>query len=84
MTKAKAAPAETQPTFALPPTKKEAVLNLLRADGGATLAAITAETAWKPHTARAFLTGLRKKGYEIERSSQNGESSYRLSAEPRQ
>ena len=84
MTKAKIGAAEKQTPCAFPFTKKEAVLNLLRDPEGTTLSAIVAATSWQPHTVRAVLTGLRKKGYSIEKSSQNGESSYRLSAEPRQ
>ena len=84
MTEAKAAPAEKQPPCALPPTKKEAVLNLLRAPEGITLRTIAAATSWQPQTARAVLTGLRKKGYSIERSSRDGATCYKIAAEPQQ
>ena len=84
MTKAKIGAAEKQTPCAFPFTKKEAVLNLLRDPEGTTLSAIVAATSWQPHTVRAVLTGLRKKGYSIERSSRDGATCYRLAAEPQQ
>ncbi len=41
------------------------VLGLLQADEGVTLAKLAAVTDWQPHTTRAALTGLRKRGYLI-------------------
>ena len=42
-----------------------------------------AATGWLPHTTRAALTGLRKRGYAIERSAGEGGSVYRIAtAEP--
>ncbi|AMJ61047.1 DUF3489 domain-containing protein [Bosea sp. PAMC 26642] len=41
------------------------VLGLLQADEGVTLAKLVAVTDWQPHTMRAALTGLRKRGYLI-------------------
>jgi len=42
-------------------TKQEAVIAMLRADGGATIDEITAATNWASHTARGFLSGALKK-----------------------
>ena len=47
-------------------TKQEAVLALLRREGGATIAQITDATAWQSHTVRGFLAGLKKKGMHVE------------------
>ena len=47
-------------------TKQEAVLALLRREGGATIAQITDATAWQSHTVRGFLAGLKKKGLPVE------------------
>ena len=77
---------DVAPTLDLPetttiekrPTKQSLVLDLLRCEGGASLTAIVELTDWLPHTARAALTGLRKKGHTIERSSVEGESRYRI------
>lgn len=59
-------------------TKQSQVIAMLCADGGTTLAAIVAATGWQAHTARAALTGLRKKGHAVERSSVDGETRYRI------
>ena len=50
------------------PSKSELVLDLLRRKEGATLDELIASTGWLPHSARAALTGLRKKGHAIEHS----------------
>ena len=42
-------------------TKQEAVIAMLRADGGATIDEIVAATSWAPHTARGFMSGALKK-----------------------
>jgi DNA-binding IclR family transcriptional regulator len=41
------------------------VIALLQRDQGATLADLIAATDWLPHTSRAALTGLRKRGYVV-------------------
>ena len=52
---------------------------MLSKKGGATINALIDATGWLPHTTRAALTGLRKRGFEIERSRDNGEASiYRI------
>ena len=62
------------------PTKAALVLDLLRRDGGATLAELVAATGWLPHTTRAALTGLRKKGHALARERRDGVSHYRIAA----
>ena len=42
-------------------TKQEAVIAMLRAEGGATIDEIVAATQWAPHTARGFMSGALKK-----------------------
>ena len=56
------------------------VITLLQRDGGASLTEITALTNWLPHTARAALTGLRKKGHAVERTSVDGATHYAIKA----
>ncbi len=46
-------------------TKIAQVIALLEGPGGATLAELVAATGWLPHTTRAALTGLRKRGYAV-------------------
>jgi hypothetical protein len=59
------------------PTKAATVLGLLQRDGGATLAELITATNWLPHTSRAALTGVRKKGHAVERTKREHETSYR-------
>lgn len=47
------------------PLKAETVRRLLLRKNGATAAEIGAATTWQPHSVRAFVTGLRKKGWLI-------------------
>ncbi len=63
------------------PKKSAQVIALLEAEDGAVVADLCAATGWQAHTCRAFLTGLRKKGRELERSHRAaGASVYKLVA----
>jgi Protein of unknown function (DUF3489) len=56
--------------------------HLQRADG-ATIIDLTQATGWLPHTTRAALTGLRKRGYAVLRERVGvGDSVYRISDAP--
>ncbi len=46
-------------------SKTDLVLEMLERTEGATLDQLVEATGWLPHTTRAALTGLRKKGHEI-------------------
>lgn len=60
-------------------TKSALVTKLLRRAKGATLAELQEATAWQPHSVRAFLSGLRKKGAcVIKEQRRSGETSYRI------
>ena len=61
-------------------TKQALVVGMLSKEQGVTLGALVDATGWLPHTTRAALTSLRKKGYDIERIRGEGESSsaYRI------
>jgi len=65
-------------------SKLALVMSLLRRSEGATILTLTKATGWLPHTTRAALTGVRKRGYAVvlERRDE-GDSVYRL-AEPLQ
>jgi hypothetical protein len=64
-------------------TKQALVIEMLRAKGGATLNALVEATGWLPHTTRAALTGLRKRGFSIERTREEGaDSIYRIVSGP--
>ena len=50
------------------PTKTATILKLIRRPKGGSIAELQKATGWKPHSVRAALTGLRKKGDKIERT----------------
>jgi Protein of unknown function (DUF3489) len=55
----------------------------LRRANGASLVELTQATGWLPHTTRAALTGLRKRGYAVIRERiGSGGSVYRISDAP--
>jgi hypothetical protein len=54
----------TEPT-AKPETKSASVVALLQRKEGATLEEMVAATGWLPHTTRAAMTGLKRKGHTI-------------------
>ena len=62
------------------PSKVAAVLDLLRRAEGATLAEMVDATGWLPHTTRAALTGLRKKGHAIAKGKRNDATCYSIAA----
>jgi hypothetical protein len=70
-----AAPAIQRPTG-----KLGEVLQAISAGTGATLIEITALTGWLPHTARAAVTGLRRRGFPIQLIDREGRKAYRLTA----
>jgi hypothetical protein len=59
-------------------TKSVTILTLLQRKRGATLAEMVEATGWQPHTTRAMLTGLRKKGHSIERGKRADVTCYHL------
>jgi DNA-binding MarR family transcriptional regulator len=61
-------------------TKASTVLALLQREEGATLAELIAATGWLPHTTRAALTGLRKKGHTLEKTKRGDQTCYRATA----
>jgi hypothetical protein len=64
-------------------TKQALVIEMLCAKKGATLNALVEATGWLPHTTRAALTGLRKRGFAIERRCEEGSDSiYRIVCAP--
>ncbi len=63
-----------------PETKITKVLALMGREQGATLEELTAATDWQPHSTRAALTGLRKKGHAIDRTKRDGATCYRVVA----
>jgi Protein of unknown function (DUF3489) len=65
----------------LPPIKKQdALIAMLRRDGGASIEELSEAFEWLPHSTRAMLTGLRKAGHTVERSKQGTVTIYKLAA----
>ena len=55
------------------------VIDLLQRSDGATILRLMQATGWLPHTTRAALTGLRKRGYAVVRERvERGDSIYRI------
>ena len=63
-----------------PNSKSAEVLALLRRPDGASLDDLLQATGWQKHTARAALTGLKKKCHTIECTKVDGVSRYRITS----
>ncbi len=62
-------------------SKQALLVELLSRPEGASLDDLVGATGWLPHTTRAALTGIRRRGYEIERNTtDDGPSRYRVAA----
>lgn len=61
-------------------SKTAQVLDLLGRPAGATLDELVAATGWLPHTTRAALTGLRKKGHAVTRGKRDDVTCYSIEA----
>ena len=59
-------------------SKISIVIAMLSRSEGATIDQLMTATQWLPHTTRAVLTGLRKKGYALDRQRQDGVTRYRI------
>jgi len=63
-------------------SKATLVLQMMQRANGATLEELVQATGWLPHTTRAVLTGLRKKGHRLDKSKRDGLTCYRAGATP--
>ncbi|MFM5953724.1 MAG: DUF3489 domain-containing protein [Novosphingobium sp.] len=70
---AASATADTPSTPIKRESKASQVLGLLQRPEGATLDQLVAATGWLPHTTRAALTGLKKKGHAVTSEKLEGE-----------
>jgi len=61
-------------------TKGALVVAMLGREQGATLAELVAATGWLPHTTRAALTGLRKKGHNIAKGKRDEVTCYTVAS----
>jgi hypothetical protein len=77
----KGSPATSAPTDAPPRGgKAETILALVTRPGGAGIEELQKVTGWQPHSVRAALTGLRKRGIEITRAKEDGATVYHAKA----
>ena len=65
------------------PNKTTLVLDLLRSPAGASLNELVAATGWLPHTTRAALTGLKKKGHALTSEKVEDVRRYRVTGAPK-
>jgi DNA-binding MarR family transcriptional regulator len=65
-------------------SKRDLILTLLRRADGASLDEMVAATGWLPHTTRAMLTGLKKKGYVLTSEKTDNIRRYRVMGSPAQ
>ncbi len=66
-------------------TKAATVNRMLRRDKGATISEIEKATGWKPHSCRAFLSGVGKTGTTVAKEERaDGTTAYRVTAEAEQ
>ena len=70
--------ANAEPTK--PPSKTSLILDMIQREEGTTLEQMVEATGWLPHTTRAALTGLRKKGHAIIRTKVDGVTRYTIAA----
>ena len=80
MTKTHAAKPTAQPAKSAPKTKNQQVINLFSGEGGATLEEVSTLAGWQPHSARSFITSLKKKGHIIESDKIDGVRRYRITS----
>ena len=60
--------------------KVDQIRDLLERPEGAGIEELTSETGWQAHSVRAALTGLRKRGLDVQRDKQDGVTRYRVAA----
>lgn len=67
------------PTLA---TKHQQIVDLLSREPGATLEEMSVLTNWQTHSTRAFLTGLKERGYEVASEKIVGVRHYQITKAP--
>ena len=64
------------------PSKPQQILDMLRRKGGTTVNELSTFANWLPHSTRAYLTSLRKKGHVIDSDKVDGVRRYRIPSSP--
>ncbi len=74
--------AESSPAQIRAGSKQATIVKLMSRPKGATLDEMIDATDWLPHTTRAALTGLRKRGFALERINDEAKGSvYRIKSD---
>lgn len=77
------ASASVRPAAVKPNSKQALLVKELSRSAGATVAHLVGILGWQPHTVRAALTGLRRRGYRVAREgNRKGETVYRATLPP--
>lgn len=64
------------------PTKQQQIISLLSRDSGATLEEMFTLANWLTHSTRAFLSGLKKRGFEVDSEKIDGVRHYWITKAP--
>lgn len=64
------------------PTKHQQVVDLLSRENGATLEEMSGLANWLTHSTRAFLAGLKKRGFDVVSEKVDGVRHYRITKAP--
>lgn len=79
----KANPAVSDPAVQkVLPTKHQQIIDMLSRDSGATLDNMSNTANWLAHSTRAFLSGLKKRGYDVVSDKVEGVRRYKIAKEP--
>lgn len=73
-------PSSPETTVVRPKGKLSQLLAMIEEKQGATLEELSAALSWQPHTARAAISGLRKRGFEIVLTIDEDRKAYRITA----
>ena len=63
-------------------SKLDKLVGMLSRKTGTTITKASEALGWQPHTTRASLTGLKKRGYVIERKDRTGKDSLYMISKP--
>ena len=64
------------------PTKHQQIIDLLSREGGASLEEMATSANWLTRSTRAYLTGLKKRGFELTSDKVEGVRRYQITKAP--
>ena len=75
-------PINNTASAATAPTKHHQIIDLLSREGGASLNEMATSANWLTHSTRAYLTGLKKRGFELTSDKVDGVRCYQITKAP--